>query len=451
MSSYAHSINRTAWWQLTDGSAIARVAVFVCSCLMLMVGLWIRLPLFIGAGAAGLCMICRQVEQVVRRPNNGKLRQLAARLVAGCGPYSVDGPSEGATALKDRPNRPSGNRSTQVPPEDSESEGDDPPASPKQEKVIDSTEALVETMIETGRYALLLRPETTAHLDEDQYARVIKVLDEQMSLVPDGDVLIGMAAERSTLGQASIDTGIDNLGKGDIASVRACYLNRWTVTNAEFQQFVDAGGYEQLEYWPEEALPAIFDFVDTTGQSAPRFWADGCFQAGEDEMPVVGVSWYEANAYARWVGRRLPGDAEWTKACAWPVESTPGRIAQRRYPWGESFDSRRANLWSSGHGGTTEVKTYLNGASVGGLEQMIGNVWEWTTDSLDEATPDNVRFPTALRSIRGGAFNTYFENQATCHFQSGEHPLARRANIGIRLALDMQGLASPTNVTSSAH
>ncbi len=176
--------------------------------------------------------------------------------------------------------------------------------------------------------------------------------------------------------------------------------------------------------------------------NAPRFWRDGRYKPGDQRLPVVGVSWYEAVAYARWVGKRLPNDGEWTKAGAWPIESAPGRVAQRRYPWGESFDTRRANLWSAGHGRPVEVDAYPDGATVGGVEQMVGNVWEWTSSTLDETTPQAVRFPSALRTVRGGAYNTYFENQATCHFQSAEHPLSRRANIGIRLAISMDALAS---------
>ena len=106
--------------------------------------------------------------------------------------------------------------------------------------------------------------------------------------------------------------------------VEALYLDRYPVTNLEFQQFVNAGGYEKLEYWDEEALPALLDFVDQTGQPGPRYWIEGHYQGGEERRPVVGVSWYEASAYARWVGKRLPTDAEWTKAGAWPVEVGAG-------------------------------------------------------------------------------------------------------------------------------
>jgi iron(II)-dependent oxidoreductase len=164
-------------------------------------------------------------------------------------------------------------------------------------------------------------------------------------------------------------------------------------------------------------------------------------------LPVVGVSWYEAWAYARWVGKRLPTDGEWTKAGAWPVESSPGRIAQRRYPWGESFDTRRAHLYGSGSTGPVEVDEFPGGMSVGGIHQLIGNVWEWTSTPLVELGDPTLHVSEAVMSIRGGAFDTYFENQATCHYQSGEHPLARRANIGFRLALPM----SDFEVEEAAH
>jgi iron(II)-dependent oxidoreductase len=185
------------------------------------------------------------------------------------------------------------------------------------------------------------------------------------------------------------------------------------------------------------------DFVDQTGMPGPRYWHDGQYAAGEGRLPVVGVSWYEAWAFARWVGKRLPTDAEWTKAGAWPVESSPGRIAQRRYPWGESFDVRRAHLYGSGKEGPVAVDEYPGGTSVGGIHQLIGNVWEWTATPLVELGDPSLHISESVISIRGGAFDTYFENQATCHFQSGDLPLSRRPNIGFRLALAMSDLEAP--------
>jgi iron(II)-dependent oxidoreductase len=218
------------------------------------------------------------------------------------------------------------------------------------------------------------------------------------------------------------------------------YLDRFTVTNEQYQAFVNGGGYEQLEFWHEEALPALLDFVDQSGLPGPKYWYDGQYKLGDQHLPVVGISWYEAWAFARWVGKRLPTDAEWTKAGSWPVESAPGRIAQRRYPWGESFDVRRAHLFGSGNTGPVPVDEFPGGVSVGGIHQLIGNVWEWTATPLVELGDSTLHVSESVISIRGGAFDTYFENQATCHYQSGEQPLSRRANIGMRLALPMSDL-----------
>jgi iron(II)-dependent oxidoreductase len=302
-----------------------------------------------------------------------------------------------------------------------------------------NTDTLVDELLATGRYALLLRPETKKHLTQQHIVRAIRQLDEAMALVPAGRVLLGQLAEQSNSACGSADVDPKLLHR-NLVAVAPAYLDRFCVTNEQYQQFVDAGGYEQLEFWYEEALPALLDFVDESGVPGPRFWSDGQYPSGESRLPVVGISWYEACAYARWVGKRLPTDSEWTKAGAWPVESSPGRIAQRRYPWGESYDVRRAHLYGSGQPGPVAVDEYPGGVSVGGVHQLIGNVWEWTNTPLIELADPTLHISESVISIRGGAFDTYFENQATCHYQSGEHPLSRRANIGFRLALPMSDL-----------
>src|SRR5262249_5650031 len=109
-------------------------------------------------------------------------------------------------------------------------------------------------------------------------------------------------------------------------------------------------------------------------------------------------------------------------------------------PWGDSFDIRRANLWGAHRKGTADVDEYGDGESVGGVHQLVGNVWEWTSSPLHATAEPSLHVPETFKSVRGGAFDTYFENQATCHYQSGEHPLARRHNIGFRLALPMATL-----------
>jgi iron(II)-dependent oxidoreductase len=310
---------------------------------------------------------------------------------------------------------------------------------PARDAAPKSTDGLVDELVANGRYALMLRPETKQHLTQFQVMRAIRQLDEAMALVPEGRVLIGQLAEQSSSACGPMDVD-PRLTQRNLVKVSAVYLDRFCVTNAEYQRFVDAGGYEQLEFWHEEALPALLDFVDQTGAPGPRFWHDGQYPSDEGRLPVIGVSWYEASAYARWVGKRLPTDAEWTKAAAWPVESAPGRIAQRRYPWGESFDVRRAHLYGSEHQAPVPVDEFPGGVSVGGIHQLVGNVWEWTASPLAEVADAGLHVSESIMSIRGGAFDTYFENQATCHFQSGEHALSRRRNIGLRLALPMSDL-----------
>lgn len=313
------------------------------------------------------------------------------------------------------------------------------PGHPEYGVLPSTADALVNDMLANGRYAILLRPEMNRHLDREHITRAVRHLDEAMALVPAGRVLLGPLAEQASSSSGAFDANPAMLERF-MHRVEALYLDRYPVTNVDFQKFVDAGGYEKLEYWDEEALPALLDFVDQTGLPGPRYWIEGRYVGGEERRPVVGVSWYEAAAYGRWAGKRLPTDAEWTKAGAWPVESAPGRIAQRRYPWGESFDIRRANLWGSQKNRPVDVDEFSDGESVGGVHQLVGNVWEWTGSSLLASVEQSLHVPEPFKSVRGGAFDTYFENQATCHYQSGEHPLARRHNIGFRLTLPMATL-----------
>jgi gamma-glutamyl hercynylcysteine S-oxide synthase len=110
------------------------------------------------------------------------------------------------------------------------------------------------------------------------------------------------------------------------------------------------------------------------------------------------------------------------------------------------MDLGRANLWGSGPGGVVAVTEFPEGVSVGGAYQLIGNVWEWTSGAFRGTGGGHWQLPTPMKSIRGGAFDTYFDNQAACQFQSGESPLARRHNIGFRCAVgvcDLE-LAGPT-------
>jgi gamma-glutamyl hercynylcysteine S-oxide synthase len=299
--------------------------------------------------------------------------------------------------------------------------------------------SLVEQMLLDGRYGLLLRPQIAPDLTRDMFQRAYHALEDEMALVPTGEVGI----ELQDFSEPKPE-GVAHEVPEAVVRVNSLFMDRYPVTNEQFQSFVDAGGYEQSSLWHPEILPAVLDFVDRTGNPGPRFWRNGRYEPGKAKHPVIGVSWYEANAYARWVGKRLPTDAEWVKAAAWPVAMGTSTRRQRRFPWGQTMDRERANLWTASVGHTVSVEEFADGVSVGGIYQLIGNVWEWTLGDFDAGYVDSTQEdlePSVLKNIRGGAFDTYFDNQATCQFSSGEHPLARKHNIGFRCVLGTCDLA----------
>jgi len=292
------------------------------------------------------------------------------------------------------------------------------------------TRSLVGQMLCQGRYALLLRPQIACNLPEDQRAGAADALHEAMAPVPRGGVLMQhMEDERND--DAASPGGVC------VVDVEAFCLDRYPVTNRQYREFVTAGGYEQMTLWDTDIRAAVPDFVDRTARPGPRYWSEGTYPPGEDDYPVVGVSWYEAAAYCRWVGKRLPTDPEWVKAASWPVPVAGSLPRQRKYPWGNTMDHHLANLFGSGLGRPVPVTELAGGAGAGGIFQLVGNVWEWTVSDFGTWHPMGHRIDLSAptKSLRGGAFDTYFDNQATCHFQSGDAPTARKPNIGFRCAL----------------
>ena len=179
------------------------------------------------------------------------------------------------------------------------------------------------------------------------------------------------------------------------------YLMWAPVTNAQYRLFVEDGGYEEGEWWTE----AGWEAKEKNGWSEPRYWGDGRWN--RPEQPVVGVSWYEALAFAHWAGGTLPSEAEWEKAASWDPEA--GR--KRRYPWGDEWDATRCNTIEEGLRRTTPVGQYSpRGDSAYGLVDMAGNVWEWTRSRLagyPYAAGDGREGleGAAARVVRGGAFD----------------------------------------------
>lgn len=256
--------------------------------------------------------------------------------------------------------------------------------------------------------------------------RVNKALDREFAIVPEGCVCLPQTVNDAP--------GCPEMDVETAPFLLACS----TVTDARFQKFVDDGGYDDLELWPEDIWPHLIDFKDLTGRPAPRFWKNGRHNKTRSQHPVVGICYYEAAAYARWAGYRLPTEAEWQVAASWRIRSSA--YVLRRYPWGDALDTQRCNIWASGLAKTTAVHDYEAGAAPNGVRQLVGNVWEWTASDF-EVTDDQGRPVVGdmlMKSIRGGAFDTYFPAQATSCFRTGLASLVRAHNVGFRCALDIR-------------
>jgi iron(II)-dependent oxidoreductase len=164
--------------------------------------------------------------------------------------------------------------------------------------------------------------------------------------------------------------------------VRPFCMARAPVTQAEFTAFVEDGGYWQQQFWSPEG----WRWREEAGAGHPVYWRRepggrwlrrdfDRWVSLEPHRPVIHVSWYEADAYCRWAGRRLPTEAEWEAAAA-------GFGLKRRFPWGDAPPTAaRANL-DGRAGGCLDVGALPAGDCAFGCRQMMGNVWEWTSDDF---------------------------------------------------------------------
>lgn len=255
--------------------------------------------------------------------------------------------------------------------------------------------------------------------------QAVQALQDSLALVPPG---------RATLPQTLFDA--PGMPETDV-DVEPFLLNIYAVTNEAFQKFVDAGAYEDLDLWPKSIWPHLIELRDHTGAPGPRFWRNGRHDKNLSNHPVVGISWYEASAYARWIGQRLPTEAEWQMAATWRIRSETDLF--RRFPWGDAMDKNRCNIWASAIGHTAPVDAFKEGAAPNGVQQLIGNIWEWVADDLSVTTDAGaaVLAEVALKGSRGGAFDTFFESQATGLFRTGHIAMARTHNVGLRCALSV--------------
>lgn len=228
--------------------------------------------------------------------------------------------------------------------------------------------------------------------------------------------------------QIHVDGGLYSLGysgKGFCYDIELpehkIYLNDYKidafpVTCGQFIEFIEAGGYQDYKYWLSDGWNA----VQKNKWEAPMYWYKlddhwyvndflGKHKINLNE-PVCNVSFYEADAYCKWSGRRLPTEAEWEKAACWNEEKQIKTI----FPWGnESPSEKHANLLESFLWRCAEVGSFPEGKSHYGCQQMIGDVWEWTTSEFvgypgfkSGFSEYNDKWFTNQKVLRGGSFAT---------------------------------------------
>lgn len=208
--------------------------------------------------------------------------------------------------------------------------------------------------------------------------------------------------------------GVDIVLNGEQAELRFFYIDRHEVTNRQFKEFVDAGGYQRRDLWEYEFLldgeviswdQGIARFIDRTGRPGPYTWEAGSYPDGDEDHPVAGVSWYEAAAYARFVGRELPTVHHWRRAFA-------GGMLTWIVP--------ASNLESDG----TVPVGQSQGVSWTGAYDMAGNVREWCMNSIGDQ-----------RVILGGSWNDPLYMVQETIYDPGSLPAFNRSPTnGFRLA-----------------
>jgi iron(II)-dependent oxidoreductase len=219
------------------------------------------------------------------------------------------------------------------------------------------------------------------------------------------------------------------------------------VTNRAYLRFVEDGGYRRRELWDDDgaAWLALADVGHPAGwlRQADGTWCERAFGRVEPllpDQPVVHVCWYEARAFARWAGKRLPTEAEWEKAAAWDLE----RLVPRRHPWGDAAPTpERANLDQRCFA-PAAVGAYPAGQSYFGCHQMLGCVWEWTDGEFApypgfEVFPypeySALHFERGYKVLRGGSWATQ-PLVARNTFRNWDLPQRRQIFAGFRCASD---------------
>ena len=221
------------------------------------------------------------------------------------------------------------------------------------------------------------------------------------------------------------------------------WIGKYAVTNLQYAHFMDDGGYERQELWSDQGWAWRIGEYDSKARDYLRDWLAGRPVEKRDRpwywedkdlanplFPVVGVNWFEVEAYSHWLNAqrsvpsgyavRLPTEEEWERA----VRGTDGR----EYPWGQEFAAWRANTGEAGGIRTTAVCTYPGGVNEAGLWDGAGNVWEWTRSWWDAERTHRV--------VRGGSWAS-IRRLARCASRYRLIPDFFSYDLGFRLVVSL--------------
>lgn len=257
-----------------------------------------------------------------------------------------------------------------------------------------------------------LRPPTPTPVPQPTVAAT----EAEATVVPSPTLALPESTEMVTIPAGSFimgyDGGLDDEKPPHEVDLPEYQIDIFEVINAQFAAFVEATGFQ----------------TEAEQAGSGRIWRDE-WGEGEDNHPVVRVSWNDAIAYCEWAGKRLPTEAEWEKA----ARGTEGFI----YPWGNDYEPGKANGRDSGLRSTVAVGSYGDGVSVYGLFDMAGNVREWTADAGYFPYPANTisspYYGDQLRVLRGGG---WFDDPADLRTtrRNPTSPTAANWDIGFRCA-----------------
>ena len=262
---------------------------------------------------------------------------------------------------------------------------------------------------------------------------------------PDAEGEISIPGGAFTMGTDAEPWAYDNERPAHEEIVGPFRIDRTPVTNRAYLEFLTAGGYRDDTAWSEAGR----EWRDDASLEHPEFWRAGPdgswgrrrfgrWEAVPPDEPVQHVCWYEADAFARWAGKRLPTEAEWEYAASW--DATRG--TKSRYPWGEEpADTDRANL-DGVRFSPDPVGSHPAGVSAAGCHQMVGDVWEWTAseftgypgfDPFPYREYSEVFFDDGYRVLRGGSWATDAAAVRTT-FRNWDFPIRRQIFAGFRCA-----------------